>query len=101
MGLMTLITLVPVLGVSPICFFFVFLIIDKKDEFQLIQFILQFKGTQFISVGFLRMLIGYIMYLHCVTAPARKDEHHCEDEGPGNQGSIIATSVGMLLQELL
>jgi len=99
--IMSLITLVPVLGVSPICFFILFFIIDKGDEFQLVQFILQFKGTQFLSVGLIRMVMGYVFYIACVTAPADPRDHRCQDEGPGSSGSIILTSIGMLFQLVL
>jgi len=99
--LLTLVSLVPIFGVSPGYFFFIFLIIDKSDEFQLVQFILVFKGIQFLSVGLIRTITGYVMYLMCATAPAHDTEHSCENAGPGTQGDILATSAGFVLQIIL
>jgi len=65
---------------------FIFLITDKSDEFQLVQFILLFKGTQFISHGIIKTAIGFFTYVGC-TAAASEDfnnwDHKCEISGPG------------------
>lgn len=39
-------SLVPVAAATPIIFLCIFLIIDKTDTFQLMSFILQFKGSR-------------------------------------------------------
>jgi len=95
-----LFSLIPVYGVSQFVFLFMFLIMDKSDEFQLINFILSFKGTQFISMGVIRAVTGFFMFMMCVTAKA-SDNHSCEDEGPGNRGAMLITSAGFLLQVVL
>mmetsp|Transcript_168293 Transcript_168293/g.540682 ORF Transcript_168293/g.540682 Transcript_168293/m.540682 type:complete len:478 (+) Transcript_168293:98-1531(+) len=91
---------VPIFGVNPAWFAFVFLIIDKSDEFQLIQFILGFKGTAFISQGLLRVIVGFSMFISCVTARARRD-HGCETSGPGASGDVWPTFAGFLVQVVL
>eukprot|EP00435_Cladocopium_sp_Y103_P053126 s1169_g16.t4 len=80
--LFTLVALLPVYGVSPCVFLIIFLLIDKTDEFQLVSFILQFKGFQFLTQGVLRSLVGFFTYLNCVTAVAEA-EHKCANSGPG------------------
>lgn len=96
-----LFTMIPVYGASQFCFLFVFLVMDKSDEFQLLNFILGFKGTQFISMGLIRAVTGFFMFMMCVTAPANEDDHKCEDSGPGNKGAMLITSAGLFLQILL
>jgi hypothetical protein len=95
-----LMSLVPVYGLSQFMFVFIFVLIDKQDEFQCINFILGFKGTQFISMGIIRALTGFSQFMLCVTAPA-KGTHQCEDKGPGGNGGMLITSVGLFLQIVL
>jgi len=97
----TLISLIPVAGICPLIFLFIFLIIDKRDEFQLIAFILQFKGTQFLSHGIIRTLVGFFQFINCVSAPATSNEHNCEKSGPGVGGPYEIIIGGYFLQVLL
>lgn len=57
----------PVYGVQPVAFFLLFLLRDKGDEFQLVQFILEFKGLQFVTVGALSGLIAGARAQWCST----------------------------------
>lgn len=41
--------------------------IDKSDEFQLINFILDFKKMIFFTAGVLNTIIGYLLYFNCAT----------------------------------
>jgi len=93
---MRLISLIPVYGVSPGFFLFVFLIIDKSDEFQLIDFILSFKGTQFITMGLIRCIYGFTLFMLCMTAKG-DGEPSCKENGPGTKGSMIASSASLLV----
>ncbi|CAK9038066.1 Hypothetical protein SCF082_LOCUS22441 [Durusdinium trenchii] len=95
--LFTLISLVPAYGVSPCVFLVIFLLIDKTDEFQLVSFILQFKGFQFLTQGFLRSLVGFFLYLHCVTAVAEV-EHDCAQMGPGSMAPAAVALAGYVVQ---
>lgn len=99
--LFQLIPLVPVYGVTQLWFFFVFCMIDKSDEFQLIQFILSFKGMQFITFGIIRALTGFTLFMMCVTAEADDEDHSCEVSGPGSGGDIWMTAFGIVFQVLL
>lgn len=76
--------LIPVAGLLPIAFLFLFIMIDKKDEYQLILFILRYKGCQFVSHGFVKAIVGYFQYYACSTAKGSKDDHYCEVYGPGS-----------------
>lgn len=51
-------SLFPLYGVQPAFFLLLFALIDRSDEHQLVAFILQFKGSQFASVGALSTLLG-------------------------------------------
>lgn len=84
----TLVSLVPIAGICPMVYLFMFLLIDKGDEYQLISYILQFKGTQYLSHGLLRLLIGFALFIACVTVPANADGHQCEKSGPGQAGDF-------------
>ena len=39
--------------------------IDKSDEYQLVQYILSFKKMQFITAGIIESVIGYLYYFVC------------------------------------
>mmetsp|Transcript_121251 Transcript_121251/g.350152 ORF Transcript_121251/g.350152 Transcript_121251/m.350152 type:complete len:512 (+) Transcript_121251:79-1614(+) len=51
----------------------------QPDEYQLVQFILQLKATQFLSSGIGLAFLGGLQYFMCV----RKDGHSCDEYGPG------------------
>ena len=99
--LFQLVKLVPVYAVTPAFFLFEFLVIDKGDEFQLIQFILHFKGTQFITHGVLRAIIGFVIFMGCVSAGADDAEHDCENSGPGNAADFWPALCGFSVQVAL
>lgn len=93
--------LIPVFAISQSVLLFIFFVIDKKDEFQLISFILRFKGTQFISAGVLRTLLGFTLFMFCVSADADASEHSCERYGPGNGAHSLPAAFGFIVQVLL
>lgn len=95
------VSMIPVYGVSPIFYLFVFLVIDRTDEFQLIQFILFFKGTQFISAGFIRAITGLALFYMCLTAHSDPSHHTCEEDGPGNNTGMWLTLFGFVIQVCL
>lgn len=84
--LLVAILLVPVYAVSPLMFAVLFVLRDKSDEFQLCQFILEFKGFQFVTNGCLAAFFGGLQLQHCAVNSS------CAIEGfsgaPGNQGRI-------------
>merc|ERR1712216_463552 len=99
--LWTLFTLTPVYGISPLCFFIIWVIIDKGDEFQLIQFILSFKGTQFITVGLLSMFRGFFTFMNCVTGGGHGSRHDCDVIGPGVGPEIWMNLAAFVFQVFL
>ncbi|CAE7747810.1 unnamed protein product [Symbiodinium pilosum] len=98
--LFTLIGLLPVYGISPGIFCVIFLVIDKTDEFQLVSFILEFKGFQYLTQGVIRSLMGYFMYLNCITAPGQAEDN-CATNGPGSVAPTALVLVGYVLQIVL
>ncbi|CAE7835611.1 unnamed protein product [Symbiodinium sp. CCMP2592] len=98
--LFTIVGLLPVYGISPGIFLLIFLIVDKTDEFQLVSFILEFKGFQYLTQGLVRSLMGYFLYLNCVTAPGQ-EEDFCATNGPGSVAPTLIVLVGYLLQVVL
>jgi len=76
--LFTLLSLVPKYGVVQIVYALQFIMIDKSDEFQLFQFIVQFKALQFLTVGIVGSLVGSVQYYICVSA----SPPNCDEWGP-------------------
>jgi len=84
---------IPVYGIWAWMFLVIFCIIDKRDEYQLIYFILSFKGCQFFSWGIIKGLVGFLQYFGCVTFPNMSalatrgeqtpDPSRCMTDGPG------------------
>merc|ERR1711974_126480 len=103
--IMKVVPMIPWGGIVPGVFLFLFIMIDKGDEFQLVQFILRFKGTQFISHGLIKSILGFVTYYTCNTAyHPDLDEHTCELNGPGVQAGwrvFEIMFVGWVLQILL
>lgn len=97
----TLVSLIPLSGLCSVIFLLIFIIIDKTDAYQLSSFVLQFKGTQFITQGIIRAITGFFLFLSCVTAGGDDAEHSCEDSGPGTDALFEAAVGGYFLQVLL
>lgn len=57
----------PYYGVQPFFFAFIFFMIDKNDEFQLVQYILDFKRMIFFTSGVTNGIVGYVLYFACST----------------------------------
>jgi len=65
-------------GVGMLWWFLVFLLHDKRDEYQLSQFIVGFQTAKFFSQGCFSLLKGAFLYYMCAT----RDVPHCEVNGP-------------------
>lgn len=85
--LMTLSTMLPVFGIRVFFFSAILLMLlfpGPPDEYQLINFILIFKGTQFFTVGVAMMFIGAMRYYACYLFDDG-DLRRCIDvNGPGS-----------------
>lgn len=75
-----------------------FLCMDRNDEFQLINFILRIKGTQFISLGVLDGLLAWFQYYRCATWNYSESVNSCLDSGPGNHVRFISEIIGLIIQ---
>jgi hypothetical protein len=88
----------PIYGVAQAYFLLLFILMDKGDIFQLVNFIQTLKVASVVSIGFIPAVTGGIMvYLDCIPKGT------CSIEGPGMQNSsefLISTAfwgVQMLL----
>ncbi|KNC49046.1 uncharacterized protein AMSG_05006 [Thecamonas trahens ATCC 50062] len=88
----SLLALVPVFGISQILYIIVFLVIDWGDEYQLVHFILSFKGLQFVTTGFLPALISAVQFYVCTAHTGR-----CDRDGPGEPLWTYGLFLGQIL----
>ena len=77
--------LFPSLGV--IWWFFLFMLHDKRDEFQICQFIVGFQTAKFFSQGWFSLIKGALLYYLC----ALKEQPSCAEEGPMLNGTLDAS----------
>jgi len=62
-----LVSVFPLYGVQPAFFIAEFLLLDRSDEYQLVRYILLFKGAQFFTLGVLGTVLGggWYFFLGC------------------------------------
>lgn len=65
-------------GIGMVWWLFVFLLHDKRDEFQLSQFLVGFQTAKFFSQGCFNLVRGAITYYLCAT----RDVPRCDTHGP-------------------
>jgi len=120
--IVNILALIPYYGIYSFMYLFIFLIIDKSDEYQLVYFILSFKGAQFFSWGIVKGIVGYSTYFFCVTFPpiddlfsnldvtqltdmnlniTRRVAPSCETSGPGMSTPYWVAIVSWLLPLVL
>jgi hypothetical protein len=79
-----------------------FLCMDRTDEFQLVNFIIQNKGFTFIRAGLIPALGAFFAYWKCVnSATLRADGgfvHSCDHTGPGSGVYFIFETIAFVLQ---
>ena len=109
--LLTLLKCVPVAGASQIAFAALLCVIDRTDEAQLVQFVLGFKGFQFVTTGILPGLVGVVLYVRDLTLPGGGGDddadddgatHACDRSGPAADGlsslTFYVDAAGFVLQ---
>jgi len=87
------VSMVPQFGIRIIFWATVLLFILRgcpADEFQLVSYILAFKGTQVISSGLVMSVMAAVKYYLCVHP---KEYHSCAADGPGVQDYIGSSGV--------
>eukprot|EP01017_Pseudomicrothorax_dubius_P032822 TRINITY_DN4336_c0_g3_i1.p1 TRINITY_DN4336_c0_g3~~TRINITY_DN4336_c0_g3_i1.p1 ORF type:complete len:351 (-),score=43.27 TRINITY_DN4336_c0_g3_i1:61-1113(-) len=55
----------PIYGVQSFFYLLFFILMDKSDEYQLVEFIISFKRMQFFAAGIVSAVIGYSQYYSC------------------------------------
>ncbi|GMH96887.1 hypothetical protein TrST_g13412 [Triparma strigata] len=86
--------LVPYLGIQTVLFIIKLLAMERRDDYQCIDFIDSFKGLQFVQ-SLIFVVRGVIQYLECAGLESNS-EHTCNKDGPGiiNENNLICTSFG-------
>ena len=110
------VALCPFYGVQALYFILLFLMLDKRDEFQMVNFILQFKGLQFVTLGVLNCMVGSASYYGCVGVDYASGDlglgfqndliaggkrlylHDCDTQGPGGLPGFYTDMVLFLIQ---
>jgi len=93
---LSVISVVPVCGIRIIYFTILLCCILRgcpPDEFQLVNYILAFKGTQVLSSGVFMSSLAAIKYNLCVHP---HDLHSCSTGGPGVTEWLLSSCVDML-----
>ena len=70
-----LLTMCPVYALQVWAFVLLFIFIDKRDEYQLVWFILKFKMTQAVSMGTTLLVTFAIFAYHCLYEIAYEDTY--------------------------
>jgi hypothetical protein len=124
--LLTAAAAVPLWGVQPIFFTLELALRDKRDEFQLADYILGFKKMQFITLFIISSLLGMVQYYQCVShetagplvdvatrsVPAAQQQatrdalrsgyvHSCDVDGPGQDDGLVIEMIAFVAQLLL
>eukprot|EP00405_Crypthecodinium_cohnii_P019878 CAMPEP_0206465910 /NCGR_PEP_ID=MMETSP0324_2-20121206/28130_1 /ASSEMBLY_ACC=CAM_ASM_000836 /TAXON_ID=2866 /ORGANISM="Crypthecodinium cohnii, Strain Seligo" /LENGTH=295 /DNA_ID=CAMNT_0053938897 /DNA_START=176 /DNA_END=1063 /DNA_ORIENTATION=- len=71
------------------------------DEFQLVNFIIQLKGSQFFTVGFLQSLITGGTYFYCSSLDTDRLGYCIRQYGPGSSQHLITALVDYVANILL
>lgn len=90
---LTIITAIPVYGISTLYYIFLFLITDKEDEFQLMNFIRSFKCLQFVSVGVISAMVAGGQLAVCT----QSNPTTCSEYAPREQLHTIFLFVAQLI----
>ena len=76
--LLTLVGVFPLWGVRVAWWTLVFVLKDKRDDFQLCTFVITFKASLFVAGGLQAALLGTVLYTACL------EEDSCEHAAPGS-----------------
>jgi hypothetical protein len=89
----TLLSVLTMYGIR-VAFFSVLLVLllfqCPADEYQMVQYILAFKGTQFISSGVCMAIFAAVKYYLCIHPGGT---HTCDTDGPGVSVDIISSAI--------
>ncbi|CAD8090033.1 unnamed protein product [Paramecium primaurelia] len=85
--IMKICQLLPYMGIQPLMFFIILLCINKDEEFQLVNYIADYKSIQFITNGLFPCFLAYFHYLFF-------------DYGPGNHHQVQVLIFTLIIQVL-
>lgn len=92
----TVVSMVPTYGMRVI-FFSLILLLHlgncPADEYQLVGYILTFKGTQFLSSGIGMAVFAAVKYYMCVHPGGH---HTCDENGPASSMDLTGSSIDFL-----
>jgi len=91
----TIFTMIPVYGCLQFSYMLNYLMSDREDEYQLVNFILVFKAGVFISQGLIAAMIGAAQYYFC----SNKASHSCDSGGPG-QTPLFDIDMGFFVLQI-
>ena len=80
-------------GVQAFLYAMRLLMLDRTDEWQLFEYISNFKGIQFLS-GVIAMFQGTLMYMECAGLVSSSTPHTCDANGPGMDQKALCTADG-------
>ena len=97
--LLTAVTMIPTFAIRT-CFFAVVLVLlvfpsSELDEYQLVNFILQFKGFQFISGGIVMMMQGALRLFYYTTFASDNENDNVDDDGYGDNSALARGAPGV------
>ena len=69
------------LGFQALIFFIRLALVDKRDEWQMFEFIMVFKGIQFVS-GTISVFVGVFAFIECAGVIDSGMAHTCNTRGP-------------------
>ena len=87
--------LYPGWGVQSILFLLKLCMIDRSDEWQLFEYIVQFKGIQFLA-GVFSILSGVLKYIYCAGLVDKGEAHTCYSHGPGVDGESACSTLSFV-----
>jgi hypothetical protein len=70
------------------------LMLDRTDEWQLFEYISNFKGIQFLS-GVIAMFQGVLMFMDCAGLRSADQPHTCHVNGPGMDQRALCAGDGL------
>ena len=69
--------------------------LDRTDEWQLFEYISNFKGIQFLS-GVIAMFQGVLTFMECAGLVGMGEPHTCHENGPGMDAKQVCAKVGLV-----
>lgn len=100
----TITSAITIFGVRPLFLTIVLLMLcmpGPPDEYQLTQFIVMLKGSQFFTIGFLQTLVACWSYYYCATWRTGSLQRCVREYGPGSGDFMIFAVADYLMNCLL